>query len=116
LATRKTIRDISSFESGQVKKAEAEWNTYRTRFLIKARRLSAPMMFVDALGREHRGQKGDYLMESGDGVRRIVPREFFEDAYVPMEAAGPLRRPPVGVAINLRSEKRRTSSRESLGL
>jgi hypothetical protein len=99
-----------------VKKADTEWNTYRTRFLIKARRLSGPMTFVDAVGREHRGGKGDYLMESSDGFRRIAPRGFFEDAYVPIESVGPLRRPPVGVTLNLRSEKRRASSRELLGL
>jgi hypothetical protein len=27
----------------------SEWTTYRTRFLIKARQLDAPLVFVDAL-------------------------------------------------------------------
>jgi len=63
------------------------WNTYRTRFLIKARQLSKPLKFVDALGREHRGKKGDYLMEWCDGLRRIAPKSFFEDIYVQMDAA-----------------------------
>lgn len=64
-----------------------DWQVYRTRFLIRARRLTAPMMFVDALGREHCGRAGDYLVESSDGTRRIAPREIFEDVYVPMGPA-----------------------------
>lgn len=66
----------------------SEWITYRTRFLIKARQLDAPLTFVDCLGREHSGQKGDYLVLSSDGVQRIAPREIFEDIYVPMMDAG----------------------------
>ena len=65
----------------------SEWTTYRTRFLIKARQLDAPLVFVDALGREHSGQKGDYLVQSSDGSQRIAPREIFEDIYVPMGRA-----------------------------
>lgn len=70
-------------------KAAIDWQVYRTRFLIKAKQLSEPLYFVDALGREHRGQKGDYLVESSDGMRRIAPREIFEDVYVAM---GPVER------------------------
>ncbi|PYX21313.1 MAG: hypothetical protein DMG82_18595, partial [Acidobacteria bacterium] len=66
-----------------------EWITYRTRFLIKARQLDAPLTFVDCLGREHSGRKGDYLVLSSDGSERIAPREIFEDIYVPMKDAGP---------------------------
>ena len=66
----------------------SEWTTYRTRFLIKARQLDAPLTFVDCLGREHSGQKGDYLVLSSDGSQRIAPREIFEDIYVPMTEAG----------------------------
>ena len=44
-------------------------------------------MFVDALGREHCGAAGDYLLETSDGIRRIVPRELFEDVYVAMGPA-----------------------------
>lgn len=65
-----------------------EWTTYRTRFLIKAKQLDAPLTFVDAIGREHSGQKGDYLVQSSDGSQRIAPREIFEDIYVPMIPAG----------------------------
>jgi hypothetical protein len=65
----------------------SEWITYRTRFLIKARQLDAPLTFVDAIGREHSGQKGDYLVLSSDGSQRIAPREIFEDIYVPMTHA-----------------------------
>jgi len=62
----------------------AEWNTYRTRFLVRARQLTEPLAFIDGLGREHRGRPGDYLVESGDGSRRITPRAIFEDVYVSM--------------------------------
>ncbi len=65
-----------------------EWTTYRTRFLITAKQLDAPLTFVDAIGREHSGQKGDYLVQSSDGSQRIAPREIFEDIYVPMNHTG----------------------------
>lgn len=71
----------------QVSKATSEWKIYRTRFLIRARQLTEPLMFVDALGREHCGAAGDYLLESSNGMRRIAPREFFEDVYVAMGPA-----------------------------
>ena len=67
-----------------MRKADSEWQVYRTRFLIGARQLTGPLEFRDALGREHRGQRGDYLVESSDGTQRIAPREIFEDVYVPM--------------------------------
>jgi len=60
---------------------------YRTRFLIRARQLTHPLVFVDALGREHRGKRGDYLVESANGTRSIVPRQVFEDVYVAMGLA-----------------------------
>ncbi|HYM76319.1 MAG TPA: hypothetical protein VE377_10110 [Candidatus Dormibacteraeota bacterium] len=62
----------------------AEWKTYRTRFLVKAKQLSSSLSFVDPLGRQHSGRKGDYLVESSDGVVSIAPRQIFEDIYVPM--------------------------------
>jgi len=72
----------------------SSWKIYRTRFLIKARQLDAPLTFTDPLGREHSGQKGDYLVESADGLQRIAPREIFEDIYVPMAE---VREPNVGL-------------------
>ena len=48
------------------------------------------------LGREHRGQKGDYLVESSDGMLRIAPRDIFEDVYVPMGAGDSWSRPDLG--------------------
>ncbi len=68
-------------------KAEGEWQVYRTRFLIRAKQLTGPLEFRDALGREHRGQSGDYLVESSDGTQRIAPREIFEDVYVAVDSA-----------------------------
>jgi len=65
-----------------------DWKTYRTRFLVKAKQLSSALSFVDALGRQHSGRKGDYLVESSDGVVSIAPRQIFEDIYVPMSLAG----------------------------
>ena len=64
-----------------------EWKTYRTRFLVQAKQLSSTLTFVDHLGRQHCGRKGDYLVESSDGVLSIAPRRIFEDIYVPMSAA-----------------------------
>jgi hypothetical protein len=61
-----------------------QWKTYRTRFLVKAKQLSSTLNFTDSLGRQHSGRKGDYLVESSDGVLRIAPRQIFEDVYVPL--------------------------------
>ena len=74
-----------------VSKHQDEWQIYRTRFLIRAKQLAEPLSFIDALGREHSGRAGDYIVESSDGTRRIAPREIFEDIYVAMgsEAAWP---------------------------
>src|SRR5579863_3703509 len=60
------------------------WITYRTRFLVKAKQLTSSLTFTDVLGRLHSGRKGDYLVESADGVLRIAPRQIFEDIYVPL--------------------------------
>jgi hypothetical protein len=65
-------------------KATNPWTTYRTRFLVKAKQLTASLTFIDVLGRQHSGRKGDYLVESSDGVLRIAPRQIFEDIYVPL--------------------------------
>ena len=74
---------------------ESPWTVYRTRFVVQARQLTEPLAFTDALGREHSGQPGDYLVEYSEGVRRITPREAFEDIYVPLEepAQGSVHRP-----------------------
>jgi len=61
-----------------------EWKTYRTRFLVKAKQLNSSLSFTDHLGRQHCGRKGDYLVESCDGVLSIAPRRIFEDIYVLM--------------------------------
>src|SRR5579864_8524070 len=61
-----------------------EWKSYRTRFLVNAKQLNSSLSFVDHLGRQHCGQKGDYLVESSDGLFSITPRAIFEDIYVPM--------------------------------
>jgi len=65
-------------------KATTPWITYRTRFLVNAKQLSTSLTFTDSLGRQHSGRKGDYLVESSDGVLRIAPRQIFEDIYVPL--------------------------------
>lgn len=74
--------------SGQRAMKSSEWITYRTRFLVKAKKLSSSLSFVDALGRQHSGRKGDYLVESSDGVISITPRQIFEDVYVPILSGG----------------------------
>lgn len=65
----------------------AEWKTYRTRFLVQAKQLSSALSFVDPLGRTHCGRRGDYLVESSDGVISIAPRQIFEDIYVAIAPA-----------------------------
>jgi hypothetical protein len=65
---------------------EKDWTVYRTRFLVCARQLTEPLSFTDALGREHAGEPGDYLVESSEGCFRITPRKIFEDIYVPLHA------------------------------
>jgi hypothetical protein len=67
-------------------KAITPWITYRTRFVVKAKQLTTTLAFTDPLGRPHSGRKGDYLVESSDGVLRIQPRQIFEDIYVPLPA------------------------------
>ncbi len=68
---------------------EHEWTVYRTRFLVRACQLTQPMVFTDALGREHSGEPGDYLVESSEGCFRITARKIFEDVYVPLHAPPP---------------------------
>jgi len=79
------------------------WNVYRTRFLVRARQLTQPLVFTDSLGREHSGQSGDYLVETSDGVRRITSRALFEDIYVPLGPAS-LPRPSLVVQKRPSSE------------
>jgi hypothetical protein len=61
-----------------------EWTVYRTRFLVRARKLTEPVIFTDALGREQSGGPGDYVVESSDGMTRITTQTLFEDIYVPL--------------------------------
>jgi|SRR5208283_371143 len=78
------------------------WNIYRTRFLVRARQLTEPLVFTDLFNREQSGQPGDYLVETSDGIRRITTRTLFEDIYVPLapepiapSIAGVQKRPAV---------------------
>ena len=66
-------------------KATNPWITYRTRFLVKAKQLTTSLAFTDDLGRLHSGRKGDYLVESSEGVLSIAPRQIFEDVYVALQ-------------------------------
>jgi len=68
--------------------SEYQWTVYRTRFLVRARQLTEPLVFMDALGREQAGRPGDYLVESSDGLKRITSRALFEDIYVPLVENG----------------------------
>jgi hypothetical protein len=90
-------------------KATTPWITYRTRFLVKAKLLTTSLTFTDALGRQHSGRKGDYLVESSDGVLRIAPRQIFEDIYVPLLAAEVPEQ--VDTAIFLNNSAQQESSR-----
>jgi hypothetical protein len=66
---------------------ESQWTVYRTRFLVRARQLTEPLVFTDALGREQSGRPGDYLAESSGGIRTIITKALFEDIYVPLAKA-----------------------------
>jgi hypothetical protein len=86
----------------------AQWKTYRTRFLVKAKQLRSNLVFTDSLGRQHSGRKGDYLVESSDGVLSIAPRQIFEDVYVSMRpAAGELARNGNGLPLDEPARVRR---------
>jgi hypothetical protein len=65
---------------------QSEWNVYRTRFLVRARQLTEPLVFTDALGREQSGRPGDYIVETSEGIKRITTQALFEDIYVPLSA------------------------------
>jgi hypothetical protein len=69
-----------------VNKANGTWQVYRSKFLIQAKQLTEPLAFVDALGREQRGEKGDYLVDS-NGILRIWPEGLFESAYALLDPA-----------------------------
>jgi hypothetical protein len=70
------------------------WTVYRTRFLVRARQLTEPLVFTDALGREQSGQPGDYMVESSEGIKRITAKILFEDIYVPLSSAVPEKAVP----------------------
>jgi hypothetical protein len=86
----RNLQDNSALITG-VKEAfmnhGSPWTMYRTRFLVRARQLTEPLVFTDALGREQSGRPGDYLVESSEGVRRITAKILFEDIYVPLATA-----------------------------
>jgi hypothetical protein len=96
-----------------VRKIFVEWKTYRTRFLVRAQQLDRALAFTDALGREHRGRIGDYLVESSDGTRSITPRAIFEDIYVAMGMAElpSVEKMPTGRKLPVSSLKRRSLSK-----
>ena len=76
--------------------SDDEWSVYRTRFLVRAKQLTETLVFIDALGREHRGAPGDYVVQSSEGLLRIAPREIFEDVYVPLRPELGLQTIPAG--------------------
>jgi hypothetical protein len=86
---------------------ESQWTVYRTRFLVRARQLTEPLVFTDALGREQSGRPGDYLVESSGGIRRITTQALFEDIYVPLAQAqllSPSRKGQAGVQTGLQTD------------
>jgi hypothetical protein len=88
-AIKNSHSNAASLPQGWIRtmKGALDWQVYRTRFLIRAKPLTEPLVFVDVLGREHCGRAGDYLVEFPNGVRRIAAREFFENVYVSMGPA-----------------------------
>ena len=74
-----------------------DWKTYRTRFLVRAKQLTDPLIFTDALGREHHGRPGDYLVHSSNGLLHVAPKEIFEDVYVALEQPSAVRERTDGI-------------------
>ena len=89
---------------------EKEWTVYRTRFLVRACQLTEPVCFTDALGREHSGAPGDYLVESSEGCLRITPQRIFEDVYVALDVP-----PPSAVSVQSSSIETELRQRRSPG-
>jgi hypothetical protein len=118
LLTSATENQKNPYPKGRihVSKTESEWKTYRCRFLIRAKKLSRSLAFVDALGREHRGKKGDYLVESANGAQRIWPRQLFEDAHVLFDSADAPRLPEISQASSQSSSAppKKGSHRETI--
>ena len=83
---------------------EEHWTVYRTRFLVRACQLTAAFSFTDALGREHSGCAGDYLVESSPGCVRITARKIFEDVYVPLLAQPETEAPQKAREMNFCAE------------
>jgi len=85
----------------------SQWTVYRTRFLVRARQLTEPLVFTDALGREQSGRPGDYLVESSEGITRITSQVLFEDIYAPLAqthgAPGVLARPVARASPEVRA-------------
>jgi hypothetical protein len=88
-------------------KQTGEWNIYRTRFLVRAKQLTESLEFTDALGREHHGEIGDYLVESSDGTTRVTPKAIFEDIYVLMSS---VRKDPLELRNSPKPWKQASSS------
>ncbi len=86
------------------------WTVYRTRFVVRARQLTEPLVFTDALGREQSGRPGDYLVETGAGVKRITSRAIFEDIYVPLESGSGILDRPASRATILEQDRLRASA------
>ncbi len=80
--------DMKATDRSATETKASQWNTYRTRFLVKAKQLRCGLVFTDSLGRQHSGRKGDYLVESSDGVLSIAPRQIFEDVFGSMPPTG----------------------------
>ena len=84
----------------------------------QSKKIKQVLQIRDALGREHEGKKGDYLMEWCDGMRRIAPKKIFEDVYVPMDAVrpddvvivSPLKKFPVMSVRSTRNLRRQPSA------
>ena len=93
-----------------------EWKTYRTRFLVRAKQLNSNLSFIDSLGRQHSGRKGDYLVETVDGVISIAPRRIFEDIYVPMLTDESDQREEHAVRRAPQSDRGRRSLNSEVGL
>ncbi len=77
----------------------SEWKVYRTRYLVRALRLSETTVVLNEIGQFQTGQPGDYLVQCSDGSQRISPRHVFEDVYVEMTPADLFETPAQALKI-----------------
>jgi hypothetical protein len=109
-AMQAPVRARARIERKITMKFKSQWSVYRTRFLVRARQLTEPLIFINAVGREQIGQPGDYLVEFSDGIRRTITQTLFEDVYVPVAQINGAPGVLPGTALPSTEDRRRANA------